>query len=83
MSKFYEALVQFEYEINQYAEGPAIQEITLKHDIFEKVRFVIRKELSYSGHVDASGNAFGFHELGGTKGYFTCRGIKFIKGERS
>jgi len=79
MSKFFEALMKFEHEINQYSEGPAIKEIVIKEESYAKIKWVIQKEIHLNGHLDPSGDAFGFEHLNGGKQYFKCRGIKFVK----
>lgn len=79
MSKFFEAMTELEHVINSYAEAPAIKEVILRKESFEKIRFIVRRELELDGHITPHGEAFGFEYLAGNKGYFKCRGIKFIK----
>ena len=80
MSKFYEALVRFEREINQYAEdGHNIVEVILKESSYNKIRWVIAKELSLNWSMTSDNDAFGFEGLASAKPYFKCRGIKFSR----
>lgn len=78
MSKFYEAIAQLDHVIGSYAEERAIREIVLEPRVFEKIRFVVAREIELSTGVSAR-SSFGFEDLVGAKPYFKCRGIKFTK----
>ena len=82
MSKFYEALARFEHEIDSYAEAKCIAEIKINPKLFDKIRWVIRRELEIDGKLNSMGDAFGYEGLSKGSDSFKCRGISFVRGEK-
>jgi hypothetical protein len=81
MSELYEALAAFQHVVNSYAEDSALVEVKLKSKCFDKIRWVVIRELETDGAMNIGG-AFGFEDLKSEKLYFRCRGIKFTKDEK-
>lgn len=79
MSKFFEAVTEFQHALNSYAEDDALLEVVLAPQSFHKIKWVLTREIELGG--TRADQVFGFEELLTAKPYFKCRGIKFVRGK--